>query len=973
MSKVLETLIARGRRVRSSRESREIAFGLADLSTNPEVHERLVNKGGIATLVGLLTTAQDAEAQQFAALAIANTASTKALCDDISRLEGVVAGLVQCVGNEQGDSIGRQYSALALGNLLAEPAARQTVVQSGAVPALIVMMKNCCDARELEAGKFAAFAISNVASCHMYHQQIVEGGAIELLVALTCCEDPDTQRQALSAVRGLCATAENKIKAVQKGILDPLILMSRSNDINIVREVSSALNSLSSEQENKEEISYRAISTLISLMMHGDTNVELHACCAIANLVESMDVHPRLLKEQGVAPLVALCSPDSPCRIEASRAVANLSANPELIDCLIGSKALEPLIKSIDQDGDKCRFAALAIANFSADPPSLFKIVQAGAIPHLVSLVSGPNNNLVGRRYGALALANLTACEAFHSTILNEGGAEALFALSNSYNDLDSRRFVGNALANLSSNAANHERIVEMGGLQPIISLAYDNDWIVHKNAAAALRGFSSTGNNTKIVHEGGLEPLCRLLISEDNEVLREATACICNLSLRDESKFEITKSGAVTPLIALIQSEDPSIAQFACESLANLAEMSDNQDFIAREGAVAPCISAMRSRHIEVQRESGRLLANLSACGNNLYIDVIIDAGGHDLLTSFLCSQDTYCQRVGAFGIGNLCTHDHHQRKLIGVLEPLQSLARSGKIELEIRRLSMLAIANLASCFGNHDDFVAQNAIPMLVSFSNSADAEMRNFAAFAVAELSRNSNMTQILTDEGGLEAVLYLARSDDKSVQRQVLPALTTLSSLDCNKIAICSNGALPPIIDFLRSEGRRSDDEYQLACCAIANLVETASNMPLVVNHGCIPLLVSALDFASDSVQRESARAVGNLAVNIDYSDLIINHGAAKRLVACFRSQNCECQRMAAMALSNLSSNLKSHGELLECGILGLVKTECLPSLDPKRFSDHETARFCVLCITNLTGGKQSHLMDDFFGKGNYRYA
>jgi hypothetical protein len=341
--------------------------------------------------------------------------------------------------------------------------------------------------------------------------------------------------------------------------------------------------------------------------------------------------------------------------------VANLSANPELIDCLIGSKALEPLIKSIDQDGDKCRFAALAIANFSADPPSLFKIVQAGAIPHLVSLVSGPNNNLVGRRYGALALANLTACEAFHSTILNEGGAEALFALSNSYNDLDSRRFVGNALANLSSNAANHERIVEMGGLQPIISLAYDNDWIVHKNAAAALRGFSSTGNNTKIVHEGGLEPLCRLLISEDNEVLREATACICNLSLRDESKFEITKSGAVAPLIALIQNEDPSIAQFACESLANLAEMSDNQDFIAREGAVAPCISAMRSRHIEVQRESGRLLANLSACGNNLYIDAIIDAGGHDLLTSFLCSQDTYCQRVGAFGIGNLCTHDHH------------------------------------------------------------------------------------------------------------------------------------------------------------------------------------------------------------------------------------------------------------------------------------------------------------------------
>ena len=40
MAKVLETLIARGRRVRRPKEQREVAFGLADLSTHPEVHQR---------------------------------------------------------------------------------------------------------------------------------------------------------------------------------------------------------------------------------------------------------------------------------------------------------------------------------------------------------------------------------------------------------------------------------------------------------------------------------------------------------------------------------------------------------------------------------------------------------------------------------------------------------------------------------------------------------------------------------------------------------------------------------------------------------------------------------------------------------------------------------------------------------------------------------------------------------------------
>ncbi len=61
---------------------------------NPEVYKQLVKKGGIETCIGFLTIAQDAEVEQFAALAIANTASTKTLCNDIVMLDGVVVGLV---------------------------------------------------------------------------------------------------------------------------------------------------------------------------------------------------------------------------------------------------------------------------------------------------------------------------------------------------------------------------------------------------------------------------------------------------------------------------------------------------------------------------------------------------------------------------------------------------------------------------------------------------------------------------------------------------------------------------------------------------------------------------------------------------------------------------------------------------------------------------------------------------------------
>jgi hypothetical protein len=54
MSKVLEALIARGRRVKRPREQREVAFGLAELSTHPEIHVKFLKKGGLKTLLHLL-------------------------------------------------------------------------------------------------------------------------------------------------------------------------------------------------------------------------------------------------------------------------------------------------------------------------------------------------------------------------------------------------------------------------------------------------------------------------------------------------------------------------------------------------------------------------------------------------------------------------------------------------------------------------------------------------------------------------------------------------------------------------------------------------------------------------------------------------------------------------------------------------------------------------------------------------------
>lgn len=981
MSKVLEALVAKGRQARRPREQKEVAFGLADLSTHEEMHERILNKGGIKTLVQLLVTSSDIDTQKFSALAIANCSSASYNRKAIAKGNGeeTLLHLIDKTKNNDVDPHVRQYCAMALGNLSAEEENHSNIVKLGGIDALVVLLKSSwLQGGEIESGRYAAFALSNLASNSTYRDQIVEDNAcIESLVTMCCCEDNNVQWQALSALRAICITPKYRIKVVEMGIIDPLILLSRSENIEILREVAAALNCLSCMDSNKEEICDRAISTIISLLLFGDMEIERHAVCTIANLVENMETHSRFLEERGLPPLISSSiSSDVNTKGEASRAIANLTANPDIQQILIKEGALSPMVEALREEEVNCqRFAALVMANLATTVSSQIHVVQAGAIFPLISLAKKPSNQLEARRYSVLALANLSATVSNHSLILDaNGGLEALFSLSHSPDTL-SQYYVGCALSNLCCNVSNHILIAEEGGIQPIITLAFSSDPDVQQQAVTALRGLSVSNElKMKIVQEGGLEPLSRLLLSEDVEILRETCACLCNLSLGDENKFEIARCGAVPPLISRMQNEDQFISQQSSACLANLAEMSDNQEIISNEGGIRPCISVMRSRFTDVQRESGRLLANICSSDIKTVTSKVVKEGGHQLLISFLLSQDIACQRVGAFGIGNLCTQEQHRVTLMksGVLEPLCFLSRSEDVELEIQRFAVLGLANLASCVENHKFFINEKMLPVLISLSNSPDAEVRQYSALALVRMSENSEIRKTVTEEGGLEPVLYLARTEEPEIQKEVLAALTTLSFEDDNKIDICKHGGLPAIIASLSSTSdniAENTKDIMLSCCAVANLTEMIDNMDPIVESKAIPLLVSALALESTNIKREAARALGNLASNLDYGRLIAEQNDALSLLVITLKisdeKDEETKRMAVMALCNLSSNIELHEEIMRYKLLEPITAMCRTVLDPKSKSERETSRFCLLLVSNISVSSKFHsLIMDF---------
>ena len=102
--------------------------------------------------------------------------------------------------------------------------------------------------------------------------------------------------------------------------------------------------------------------------------------------------------------------------------------------------------------------------------------------------------------------------------------------------------------------------------------------------------------------------------------------------------------------------------------------------------------------------------------------------------------------------------------------------------------------MANLAAAFESHKRMLDDGVLSLLISLSNNVDEQVRQYAAFALVKISHNGENMHKVTEEGGLEPVLYLARTDDVEVWREVVPGLCALSFVDANKVNIARCGGL-----------------------------------------------------------------------------------------------------------------------------------------------------------------------------------
>ncbi|XP_039156621.1 ARM REPEAT PROTEIN INTERACTING WITH ABF2 isoform X1 [Eucalyptus grandis] len=324
---------------------------------------------------------------------------------------GVVPALVKHLRappSAEGDRGVRPYEhevekgcAFALGHLAVKPELQQLIVDCGALPHLIDLLKRHKDGSTTRAVnsliRRAADAITNLAheNSSIKIRVRMEGG-IQPLVELLDFMDTKVQRAAAGALRTLAfKNDENKNQIVECNALPTLILMLRSEDAAIHYEAVGVIGNLvhSSPNIKKEVLSAGALQPVIGLLSSCCPESQREAALLLGQFAAAdSDCKVHIVQRGAVRPLIDMLQSDDFQLREMSAFALGRLAQVSLSLCLDAHNqagiayngGLIPLLKLLDsKNGSLQHNAAFALYGLADNEDNVSDFIRVGGVQKL--------------------------------------------------------------------------------------------------------------------------------------------------------------------------------------------------------------------------------------------------------------------------------------------------------------------------------------------------------------------------------------------------------------------------------------------------------------------------------------------------------------------------------------------------------------------------------------------------------------
>ena len=596
---------------------------LACLARDTAVHEEIVESGGIAPLVALLSGTSSTGAKRMAANGLARLALTSSATQAKIADAGAVAPLLVWLSSQDTkspvsgrptglpDLAARALDAVATSN---QDTSAQ-VIRAGAVAPLVAML--AAD-RSLEAQRSSAGLLATLAEAGegegVAASIAAEGGIPALVSLLVASERTTPHENATRALWHLAASGEeNQTAIAQAGGIVPLVVLLESGTEATKQYAAAAAESLADgSADNQLALARaRAIPPLVELLGSDRPETQQHAVGALLHLASEEKEEkregevPKAPAETRAATAVirrlvgVLDSRNASAQMVAASALATLAPRSATTRTSIrDAGAIPPLVRLLgdgrrtEEDTPPER-AATVLADLARSSDSLAEIVESGGVPPLVAMCDSESHK--AQTSAACALWHLASIGENREQIVLTGGIARLVSLLE-HGCAEARRYGTQCLWHISNSADNKNGIVAAGGIDPIVDVLDSlgaKSPEAQESATALLSELARTNNENKsaIVYAGGIPPLIKALaLTSPIGAQKHASAGLWALTQGAtglEFKQMMLTSDIIPPLVLLLsESASPEVQGYAVAILHALCQEHEGRTcLIARHG----------------------------------------------------------------------------------------------------------------------------------------------------------------------------------------------------------------------------------------------------------------------------------------------------------------------------------------------------------------------------------------------------
>ena len=321
-------------------------------------------------------------------------------------------------------------------------------------------------------------------------------------------------------------TDDNRQQLVNAGAIPVLVQLLSSTDVDVQYYCTTALSNIAVDAGNRKKLAQnesRLVQSLVHLMDSSSPKVQCQAALALRNLASDEKYQLEIVRARGLPPLLRLLqSSYLPLILSAVACIRNISIHPLNESPIIDAGFLKPLVEllgSTDNEEIQCH-AISTLRNLAASSDRNKQLVlEAGAVQKCKELVLDVALSVQSEMTAAIAVLALS--DELKTHLLNLGVFDVLIPLT----DSESIEVQGNsaaALGNLSSKGVKSTIFSLFYSLTLFIVGDYSRfikDWTEPNGGIHGyLNRFLASGDAT--FQHIAIWTLLQLLESEDKELI---------------------------------------------------------------------------------------------------------------------------------------------------------------------------------------------------------------------------------------------------------------------------------------------------------------------------------------------------------------------------------------------------------------------------------------------------------------------